>query len=143
MKPFAVGLLACAITQAVYAADSTQPPAADSVNGTAANTNIETVQVWATQVKSSSAYLGENQIATKQADHLSELMRDIPGVDIGGTHSVSQRINIRGLDDRNLNVRIDGAKQTNYMYHHMGNLLINRDILRSVNIDVDVQCVTN
>ncbi|MDN3637333.1 TonB-dependent receptor [Simiduia curdlanivorans] len=140
MKTFSLGLLSFALAQSVLAAgtvdvDVEQEPAA------AASTSIETVQVWATQVKSSSVFLGENQIATKQADHLSELMRDIPGVDIGGTHSVNQRINIRGLDDRNLNVTIDGAKQTNYMFHHMGNLLINPDILRSVDIDVGANSV--
>lgn len=133
---FAIGLMAAAIAGQVWG--NTDPVAATATDGQA---SMETVQVWATQVKSSSVYLGETQIVTRQADHLSELMRDIPGVDIGGTHSVNQRINIRGLDDRNLNITIDGARQNNYLFHHMGNLLVNPDILRSVDVDVGANTV--
>ncbi|MGH1422381.1 MAG: TonB-dependent receptor domain-containing protein [Hyphomonas sp.] len=102
----------------------------------------KTVAVWGTAVSSDSLYLGEGEIALKQADHLSDLLRTIPGVDIGGTHSVNSRINIRGLDDRNLSVYIDGALQTNYLYHHLGNLLINPDILESADIQTGNNSVT-
>ncbi|MCI4644123.1 MAG: TonB-dependent receptor [Hyphomonadaceae bacterium] len=103
----------------------------------------ETVVVWGTAVSANSLYLGEEEIALKQADHLSDLLRSVPGVDIGGTHSVNSRINIRGLDDRNLNVYIDGALQTNYLYHHIGNLLINADILQSADVQLGANTVTH
>jgi len=103
----------------------------------------EETHVWGTNVRSSSLYLGESDIAIKQADHLSDLLRDIPGVDIGGTHSVNTRINFRGLDDRDLAVYIDNALQTNYIYHHMGNLLVNADILKSADISVGANSVVN
>ncbi len=38
-----------------------------------------------------------DDMSLKQADHMSDLLREIPGVDVGGTHSVNQRITIRGL----------------------------------------------
>lgn len=108
------------------------PPAAQ-----ASDTNmLAPLNVWATQVSSSSLYLGEGEISAKQADHLSDLLRDQPGVDVGGTHSTNQRINIRGLGDTDLDVTIDGADQNAFMYHHMGNLLINADILKAVDIQV-------
>jgi hemoglobin/transferrin/lactoferrin receptor protein len=103
----------------------------------------EEIVIWGTRVKSSSIFLDEEQIGVKQADHLSDLLRDIPGVDVGGTHSLNQRINIRGLDDTDLQVTIDGANQNNYMYHHMGNLLINADILRAVDVQVGANSVIN
>ncbi|GGF73137.1 TonB-dependent receptor domain-containing protein [Alteromonas lipolytica] len=105
--------------------------------------NVELIQVWGTKVKSSSVYVGEQAIASKQADHLSDLLRDIPGVDVGGTHSLNQRINVRGLDDTDLEVLIDGASQNNYMFHHMGNLNINPDILESVDIQVGSNSVVH
>lgn len=102
---------------------------------------VEETFVWGTSVKSSSVYLGEQDISLKQADHLSDILREVPGVDIGGTHSVNTRINIRGLDDRDLAIYIDGALQTNYLYHHMGNLLINPDILKSADIELGANSV--
>ncbi|QKF82597.1 TonB-dependent receptor domain-containing protein [Halarcobacter ebronensis] len=106
--------------------------------------NVESVDVWDTQIISSSLNLGENSIETKQADHLSDLLRDLPGVDVGGTHSINNRINIRGLQDENLDITLDGAKiQNANMFHHIGNLLINPDILKRANIQVGTNSVVN
>lgn len=113
-------------------------------NATYASTSddkTEEVRVWGTQVESSSVYLGTQDISVKQADHLSDILRSVPGVDIGGTHSVNTRINIRGLDDRDLAIYIDRVLQTNYLYHHMGNLLINPDILKSAKIELGTNSV--
>ncbi|MDN3518856.1 TonB-dependent receptor [Aquisalimonas lutea] len=97
---------------------------------------LKTIDVWSAQVSSDSTYLGEGDITLEQPDHLSDLLRDQPGVEVGGTHSTNQRINIRGLDDTDLEVTIDGARQNAFMYHHMGNLLINPDILKSAELRV-------
>lgn len=96
-------------------------------------TELEEVNVWETEIVSSSLNLGEKTIETKQADHLSDLLRDLPGVDVGGTHSINNRINVRGLQDDNLDITLDGAKVQNAnMFHHIGNLLINPDILKKL-----------
>lgn len=106
-------------------------------------TQLEEVNVWETQVISSSLNLGENAIETKQADHLSDLLRDLPGVEVGGSHSINNRINIRGLQDEDLNITLDGAKIQNVnMFHHIGNLLINPDILKKADIQVGTNSVT-
>ena len=102
---------------------------------------LQPLEVWATQISSSSEYLGDNDIQLKQADHLSDLMRMLPGVEVGGTHSVVQKISIRSLDDTDLNITIDGANQQAYVYHHAGNLLINPDILKAVDIQVGANSV--
>ena len=56
---------------------------------------LEEIQVWGTWVWASSLSLGEEDVAIKQADHISDLLRPIPGVDVGGAHSLNQRITIR------------------------------------------------
>lgn len=105
---------------------------------------LDNVEIWETEVVSSSLNLDENSIQTKQADHLSDLLRDLPGVDVGGTHSINNRINIRGLQDENLEISIDGAKVQNVnMFHHIGNLLINSDILKKVDVEVGTNSVVS
>ena len=104
---------------------------------------IERIEVWSTQVKTSSLYLRGEDIASKQADHISDLLRTIPGVDVGGAHSLNQRITIRSMDDKDLKISIDGASQNTYMYHHMGNLQIHADILKSVDIEIGTNSVIN
>jgi hemoglobin/transferrin/lactoferrin receptor protein len=105
--------------------------------------SVGTVTVWGTRVSASSLDLDEGSIALRQADHISDLLRPIPGVDVGGAHSLNQRITIRSLDDRDLRISIDGANQNTYMFHHMGNLQIHADILKSVDVDVGRNSVLN
>jgi hemoglobin/transferrin/lactoferrin receptor protein len=105
-------------------------------------TTDETLQVWGTTISSSTSMLSDD-IELKQADHLSDLLRDQPGVDVGGTHSMNQSINIRGLSELDLNITIDGASQTNNVFHHVGNLLINPDILKAVDLRVGINSVLN
>lgn len=105
--------------------------------------STEHLQVWGAKIKSSSVYIEERDISARQADHLSDLLRQIPGVDVGGSHSINQRINVRGLDDTDLEVLVDGASQNNYQFHHSGNLQINPDILKEVDIQVGTNSVVH
>ena len=105
---------------------------------------LDQVDVWATEVDSSSLDLAGASIEAKQADHLSDLLSNLPGVDVGGTHSINNRINIRGLQDENLDITLDGAKiQNANMFHHIGNLLINPDILKKADVQVGTNSVVN
>ena len=103
---------------------------------------MDELVVWGTSVSSSSENLNGQDISLKQADHMSDLLRDIPGVDVGGTHSLTQRINIRSLGESDLDIRLDGASQHANMFHHIGNLTLNPDILKSVEIEVGNNSVT-
>ena len=91
----------------------------------------DNVVVWGTKVSSSSESLTTDDLSLKQADHMSDLLRDIPGVDVGGTHSVNQRINIRGFGETYLDIRLDGASQHANMFHHIGNLTLRDPLIIS------------
>jgi len=99
----------------------------------------ETIQVWGTSITNDS--LLQDEIERKQANHLSDLLRDQAGIDVGGSHSIVQGINIRGVDDLDLNITVDGISQNNNIFHHTGNLLINADILKAVDIKIGTNSV--
>lgn len=119
------------------------PVLAQETGKAAEAATLDTYEVWSTEVHASSVKLDDEAMAIKQADHISDLLRPVPGVDVGGAHSLNQRITIRSMDDKDIRVSIDGANQNTYMYHHMGNLQINADILKSVDIDVGNNSVVN
>lgn len=110
---------------------------------TKAPADIDEIVIWGTQVKVSSLAFDSEAMEIRQPDHISDLLRTLPGVDVGGAHSLNQRITIRSMDDKDLRITIDGANQNTYMFHHMGNLQIHADILESVNIDVGNNSVLN
>lgn len=99
-------------------------------------TELPPAVVWGTSIESSSIHISPETLRDRQADHISDLLRPLPGVDVGGAHSLNQRITLRSMDDKDIRISIDGANQNNYMYHHMGNLQIHADILEAVSIDV-------
>lgn len=106
-------------------------------------TELDDIVVWGTAISASSVNLDKDVMDIKQADHVSDLLRVIPGVDVGGAHSLNQRITVRSMDDKDVRISIDGANQNSYMFHHMGNLQIHADILKSVDIDVGKNSVVN
>lgn len=70
-------------------------------------------------------------------------MRDIPGVYVGGTNGMNQKIYMRGVSDRGLNITIDGAKQNGNTFHHNANLLIDPDLIKAVDVEVGSRSVVN
>lgn len=101
----------------------------------------EEVVIWGTRLATSTLERDAQFIDIRQADHVSDLLRTIPGVDVGGAHSLNQRVTIRSMDDKDLRITIDGAVQNSYIYHHMGNLQIHADILKAVDLKVGTNSV--
>ncbi|MGJ3259205.1 MAG: TonB-dependent receptor domain-containing protein [Rhodospirillales bacterium] len=67
-----------------------------------------------------------------------DLFRQEPGVTIGSPTPISQKIYVNGIEDTNLNVDIDGARQANKPYHHIGTTIIGPGMFKSVKIESGV-----
>lgn len=59
-------------------------------------------------------------------------------VGVGGPTAFSQKVYVNGIEETNLNVQIDGARQANNIWHHNANLLIDPNILKAVGVDTGV-----
>ena len=87
--------------------------------------------------------IDEVKITTRNATLLKDVMRDIPGVYVGGTNGMNQKIYMRGVSDRGLNITIDGAKQNGNTFHHNADLLIDPDLIKAVEVEVGAKSVVN
>ena len=83
------------------------------------------------------------KISTRNAGILKDVMRDIPGVYVGGTNGMNQKIYMRGVSDRGLNITIDGAKQNGNTFHHNADLLIDPDLIKAIDVEVGSRSVVN
>ena len=83
------------------------------------------------------------KISTRNAGLAKDVMRDIPGVYVGGTNGMNQKIYMRGVSDRGLNITIDGAKQNGNTFHHNADLLIDPDLIKAVDVEVGSRSVVN
>ena len=97
------------------------------------------------EVTSSSGGYGVDdiKISTRNAGLAKDVMRDIHGVYVGGTNGMNQKIYMRGVSDRGLNITIDGAKQNGNTFHHNADLLIDPDLIKAIDVEVGSRSVVN
>ncbi|SHM70713.1 hemoglobin/transferrin/lactoferrin receptor protein [Sphingobium sp. YR657] len=78
--------------------------------------------------------IDEKQIEFRQVNNLSDLFRQVPSVTVGGSLGIAQKIYVRGLEDSMLNVTVDGAPQRGTLFHHIGRVSIEPELLKTVDV---------
>lgn len=74
------------------------------------------------------------QLDRMQANDLADIFRSTPSVSVGGSLGIAQKIYVRGLEDSQLNVTIDGAPQHGTLFHHIGRVSIEPELLETVEL---------
>lgn len=69
-----------------------------------------------------------------QANDLADIFRESPSVSVGGSVGVAQKIFVRGLEDAYLNISVDGAQQTSTLFHHIGRVTLDPDLLKQIDV---------
>lgn len=100
---------------------------------------LDTIQVSSTVANTQT--VDAYKVNTRNAGLLKDVLRDIPGVYMSGTNGFNQKIYMRGVNDRALNITIDGARQKGNTFHHNADLLVDPAILKAVNVGVGVHSV--
>ncbi len=75
-----------------------------------------------------------HEMDTRQANDLTDIFRQVPSVNVGGALGIAQKIYVRGLEDNMLNVTVDGAPQHGTLFHHIGRVSIEPELLQTVEV---------
>lgn len=78
--------------------------------------------------------LSREEIELTQANDLADLFRSEPSVTVGGSLGIAQKIYVRGLEDSLLNVTVDGAPQRGTLFHHIGRVSLEPELLETVDV---------
>lgn len=96
---------------------------------------LDTLRVTADRIGDSDSMVGEDTLRRFQADDLQDIFSGLPDVAVGGGGSpVAQKVYVRGLEDTLLNVTVDGATQSGYLFHHQGRLMVEPELLERVEV---------
>ncbi|GEO83033.1 TonB-dependent receptor domain-containing protein [Pararhodospirillum oryzae] len=80
--------------------------------------------------------VSDKELERTQASSLSDIFRSTPTVTVsGGGQTAAQKFYVRGLEDTNLNVTIDGARQGGGFFRHQGNLSIGAEMLKQIEVE--------
>ena len=109
-----------------------------TANALAQSTELDSINVIATRDPSKFAYTPEKQskdsLLSKQATSVAAALEDIPNVDIrGGSRSIAQKPNIRGLSDNRVVQVIDGVRQ-NFDLAHRGSYFLPMSLIQEIEV---------
>lgn len=62
------------------------------------------------------------------------LFEKAQSLSVGGGTATSQKLYLRGVEDINLNVQVDGARQGGYLFHHQGNLFLEPELVKTIEV---------
>jgi hemoglobin/transferrin/lactoferrin receptor protein len=75
------------------------------------------------------------EIENYVSNSLGDVFKTTPSVSVGGGASgIAQKIFLRGLEDAYVNVTVDGAPQTSTLFHHIGRVTLDPNLLKEVEV---------
>ena len=119
---FVVGLILLAV--AASAQEEQQEP-----------TEMKEIVVKDEAINPSRVRVTNKKLEEKQAHDLEDTFRGTADVTVGGGQSAAEKIYVRGIEDTNLNVTVDNARQSGYLFHHQGRLSIDPELIKQVEVD--------
>lgn len=73
-------------------------------------------------------------LSRTQANDLQDVFRTSPSVQVGTGSRNGQKLFVRGVEDLNVNIKIDGARQGANVFHHQSRVQIDPFILKQVRV---------
>lgn len=77
-------------------------------------------------------------VARTNPSDLKELFSEESALTVGGAIPVAQKLYVNGIEDTKLAVSIDGARQTNATFHHVGTIVLDPGLIKSVAVEPGV-----
>jgi hemoglobin/transferrin/lactoferrin receptor protein len=124
LKPLAAAVALAITSPLVFADQSIEVQDAE-------NKEIETIVVVG---ETTNTVITPTELDKYQANDLADIFRLVPSVSVGGSLGLVQKIYIRGMEDTLLNVTVDGAPQTGTLFHHIGRVSIEPELLQEVEV---------
>lgn len=110
---------------------------------TAADVELDPIQVTAQRGADTNTVVRASRIDVAQAVSLQDLFKQTPEVSIGGGGlPVAQKLYVRGIGERMLAVTIDGAAQPESAYHHAGQVMVEPELIKRVEVEAGTGAAT-
>ena len=91
------------------------------------------------QIKQVSA----QQLEDDQASDVKDILKTLPSIEVAGDARYSQKVYIRGLEDKFSNITIDGAKMGGQLFHHSGDQTVDASLLKISEIELGPNSALN
>ncbi len=102
-------------------------------------TVLAPIEVTASQETNQTAAGGVN-VTQKDIDRINpqtikDVFKNEPAVQVSGASAIAQKVYVQGIENTKLNVQVDGTRQVDSTYHHIGTAVIDPGMLKSVEVE--------
>jgi hemoglobin/transferrin/lactoferrin receptor protein len=88
--------------------------------------------------RANSITIGQEELERRNPGSMKQVFAGEASVSVGGGQPMSQKVYVQGVEETNLAVSIDGARQNNKVFHHNGTNLIDPELLKLARVDPGV-----
>lgn len=82
--------------------------------------------------------ISSEELKQKNPANIADVFSGEPGIAVGSSLPMSQKVYVHGIEETSLAVTMDGGRQNNKVFHHNGTNLIDPGLLKAVNVDAGV-----
>ncbi len=99
-------------------------------------TDLGEVSIIDTALEAQIKSITSEKLENLQASDIKDILKSMPSVIVDGNARYSQKVYIRGLEDKSSNITIDGAKISGQLFHHSGDQTIDAEMLKIGSIEL-------
>lgn len=82
--------------------------------------------------------IDQDELDRKNPQTMKDVFSSDASVEVGGPTAIVQKVYVQGIENTKLNVQIDGARQVDSTFHHIGTAVIDPAMLKSVDVESGV-----
>lgn len=79
--------------------------------------------------------ISQKELDRQNAQTIKDVFANEPSVQVGGPTAIAQKVYVQGIENTKLNVQVDGTRQVDSSYHHIGTAIIDPGMLKAVGVE--------
>ncbi|MCC9624497.1 TonB-dependent receptor [Thalassospira sp. MA62] len=88
--------------------------------------------------RANSVYVTSRDLQRRNPQDIKQVFAGQSEVSVGGSLPMNQKVYVNGVEETNLAVSIDGARQNNRLFHHSGTNLMDPSLFKAARVDPGV-----
>ncbi len=102
------------------------------------STSLDPISVFGDALGVGEIVIGEKELQQRNPANIADVFRGEPGIAVGSSLPMSQKVYVHGIEENNLAVTMDGGRQNNKVFHHNATNLIDPSLLKAVRVDAGI-----
>ncbi len=102
------------------------------------STTLDPISVFGNATGVGEIVISQRDLELRNPATIADVFRGEPGISVGSSLPMSQKVYVHGIEETNLAVTMDGGRQNNKVFHHNGTNLIDPSLLKAVRVDAGI-----